>query len=88
MKDLKKVLLIAAALTMTVGNVSAIDRKSGLVAIKPSGVSYSKLTPDDIVKIAPYVLRHRLILSPKAKVSGVTAEKITSKILNSVGIPT
>ena len=33
----------------TFGNVSAIDRKSGLVAIKPSGISYSKLTPDDIV---------------------------------------
>lgn len=31
------------------GNVSGIDRKEGLVAIKPSGVSYDTLTPDDIV---------------------------------------
>ena len=31
------------------GNVSGIDRDKGLVAIKPSGVSYDTLTPDDIV---------------------------------------
>lgn len=33
----------------TWGNVSAIDRKTGLVAIKPSGVDYDKLKPKDIV---------------------------------------
>lgn len=33
----------------TWGNVSAIDREKGLVAIKPSGVEYDKLTPDDMV---------------------------------------
>ena len=32
--------------TLTWGNVSGIDRASGLVVIKPSGVSYDKLTPD------------------------------------------
>jgi L-ribulose-5-phosphate 4-epimerase len=31
------------------GNVSGIDRKKGVVAIKPSGVPYEKLTPDKIV---------------------------------------
>jgi len=31
------------------GNVSGIDRQQALVAIKPSGVSYDTLTPDDIV---------------------------------------
>ncbi|MHC4552706.1 MAG: L-ribulose-5-phosphate 4-epimerase [Planctomycetota bacterium] len=31
------------------GNVSGIDREQGIVAIKPSGVSYDTLTPDDIV---------------------------------------
>ena len=31
------------------GNVSGIDRKEGIVAIKPSGISYDALTPDDIV---------------------------------------
>ncbi len=37
--------------TFTWGNVSAIDRDAGLVAIKPSGVPYDKLTPDDIVVV-------------------------------------
>lgn len=31
------------------GNVSGIDRSAGVVAIKPSGVSYEELTPDKIV---------------------------------------
>ncbi len=34
---------------LTWGNVSGIDRASGLWAIKPSGVDYACLTPDDIV---------------------------------------
>jgi L-ribulose-5-phosphate 4-epimerase len=33
----------------TWGNVSEIDRASGIVAIKPSGVDYEELTPDKIV---------------------------------------
>ena len=33
----------------TWGNVSGIDRDANVVAIKPSGVSYDKLTPDEIV---------------------------------------
>ena len=36
---------------LTWGNVSAIDRKSGLVVIKPSGVSYNEMTPDDMVVV-------------------------------------
>ncbi len=35
--------------TFTWGNVSQIDRDSGMFAIKPSGVDYDKLTPDDMV---------------------------------------
>ena len=35
------------------GNVSGIDRSSGVVAIKPSGVAYEALTPDKIVLLDP-----------------------------------
>lgn len=35
--------------TFTWGNVSAIDRESGLVVIKPSGVPYEGMTADDMV---------------------------------------
>ena len=35
--------------TYTWGNVSGIDRESGLFVIKPSGVEYEKLSPEDMV---------------------------------------
>ena len=37
--------------TFTWGNVSEIDREKEIVAIKPSGVEYSKMTAEDIVLI-------------------------------------
>ena len=37
--------------TYTWGNVSGIDREAGLFVIKPSGVDYEKLCPDDMVVI-------------------------------------
>ena len=33
----------------TFGNVSAVDRENGVFAIKPSGVAYEELKPEDIV---------------------------------------
>ena len=35
--------------TFTWGNVSGIDREKGLFVIKPSGVDYDKLRPEDMV---------------------------------------
>ena len=35
----------------TWGNVSGIDRENGLVAIKPSGVSYESMSADDMVVV-------------------------------------
>lgn len=35
----------------TWGNVSEIDRESGLVVIKPSGVEYDGMTPEDMVVV-------------------------------------
>lgn len=37
--------------TFTWGNVSGIDRKSGLFVIKPSGVEYDRLSPEDMVVV-------------------------------------
>ena len=37
--------------TFTWGNVSGIDRSRGLVVIKPSGVEYSVMTPEDMVVV-------------------------------------
>ena len=35
----------------TFGNVSAVDREKGVIAIKPSGVPYKELKPEDIVVV-------------------------------------
>lgn len=37
--------------TYTWGNVSGIDRESGIFAIKPSGVEYEDLKPEDMVLV-------------------------------------
>ena len=37
--------------TFTWGNVSQIDREKNLVVIKPSGVSYEEMKPEDMVVV-------------------------------------
>jgi L-ribulose-5-phosphate 4-epimerase len=39
----------AGLVTMHAGNASGVDRKRGLVVIKPSGMDYDKLRPQDMV---------------------------------------
>jgi L-ribulose-5-phosphate 4-epimerase len=36
----------------TFGNVSAVDRRAGVLMIKPSGVPYDRLTPKDMVAVS------------------------------------
>ncbi len=36
----------------TFGNVSAVDRRAGVLMIKPSGVPYERLTPKDMVAVS------------------------------------
>ena len=38
-------------INLTFGNASAIDRRKGIFAIKPSGVAYSALSPADMVLV-------------------------------------
>lgn len=40
-----------ALITFTWGNVSGIDRSRGLVVIKPSGVAYENMKPEDMVVV-------------------------------------
>jgi len=41
-------LVEAGLVVLTFGNASAADRAAGVLAIKPSGVAYSALRPDDV----------------------------------------
>ena len=38
-------------INLTFGNASAIDRDKGIFAIKPSGVDYATLTPEQMVLV-------------------------------------
>jgi L-ribulose-5-phosphate 4-epimerase len=61
MTDLKKLkqriydanlkLASSGLVTSTFGNVSGIERKEGIIAIKPSGIAYGKLKPQDMVLV-------------------------------------
>jgi len=46
-----KLLIRYNLVDLTFGNVSAIDRKKGIIAIKPSGIDYGTLKPQDIVLV-------------------------------------
>ena len=39
-------------ITFTWGNVSGVDREKGLMVIKPSGVEYDGMSPDDMVVVS------------------------------------
>ncbi len=41
-------LVDAGLVVLTFGNASAVDREAGVMAIKPSGVAYETLGPDDV----------------------------------------
>lgn len=53
-------------ITFTWGNVSGIDRASGLVVIKPSGVSYDGMTVGDMVVVDLTARSSRANGSPRA----------------------
>lgn len=42
----------AGLVELTWGNASAVDRSAGVLAIKPSGVDYDTMSPDDIVVVS------------------------------------
>jgi len=46
-----KMLLTTGLVTMHSGNASGLDRQSGRLVIKPSGVDYETLKPDDLVEV-------------------------------------
>jgi MoxR-like ATPase len=45
------------------------------------------VTPEDIVEMAPHVLRHRIILSPEKEMEGITADDLIESILKVIEVP-
>lgn len=45
------------------------------------------LIPDDVKRLAPALLRHRIVLAPASEIEGATAESIVAEILEQVAAP-
>ncbi len=45
------------------------------------------VTPDDIKKVAPSVLRHRIILTPEREMEGLTPDKVVQQIIETIEVP-
>ena len=45
------------------------------------------VTPDDIKKVAPSILRHRILLTPEREMEGFTADKVVHQIMETIEIP-
>src|SRR5476651_67499 len=45
------------------------------------------VTPEDIIWVAPAVLRHRLMLTPDKEMEGVTADEVVAQIIQKIEIP-
>jgi MoxR-like ATPase len=44
--------------------------------------------PDDVQRLAPYVLSHRVLLTPKSRYDGTTKQGIIRNLLSQVSVPT
>jgi MoxR-like ATPase len=44
--------------------------------------------PDDVKRVAPVILGHRLIIRPESRLRKVTATKVVEGILSEVSVPT
>ena len=64
--EANKALVRHGLVIMTWGNVSGIDRASGMVVIKPSGVPYEQLTPDNMVVVSLDGVRREGSLTPSS----------------------
>jgi MoxR-like ATPase len=45
------------------------------------------VTPEDIIEMAPHVLRHRIILAPEKEMEGITADDLIESILKAIEVP-
>ncbi len=45
------------------------------------------VTPEDIIEMAPHVLRHRIILTPEKEMEGITADDLIETILKAIEVP-
>lgn len=83
--------LVASTRKITDVKLGASPRAS--ISLMKAGCAWALLEgrdyviPDDVARLLPWVLKHRLILQPRALVAGRTPEEIVSELLSSTPIP-
>ncbi|MCR4405600.1 MAG: MoxR family ATPase [Anaerolineae bacterium] len=65
------------------GTLSLYKTAQALAAIR--GRDY--VIPDDIKELAPYVLTHRILISPQTRLRGRTPEEVVMEVINEVPVP-
>jgi MoxR-like ATPase len=55
------------------------------IAAAMAGRDY--VNPDDVRRLAPWTLRHRVILNPDAEIEGLSADDVVAQILAAVDVP-
>jgi MoxR-like ATPase len=45
------------------------------------------VTPEDIIYVAPAVLRHRLVLTPEKEMEEASADDVIAEIIRSIEVP-
>jgi MoxR-like ATPase len=45
------------------------------------------VTPDDIKKVAPAIMRHRIILTPEREMEGLTTDRVVQQIIETIEVP-
>lgn len=43
--------------------------------------------PDDVIEIAPHVLRHRIMLTPEKEMEGLTPDELITSIIKAIDVP-
>lgn len=64
-------------------SIAIMDASKALAAI--NGRDF--VTPDDIKKVAPSVLSHRILLTPEREMEGLTPEKVVRQIVEGLEVP-
>jgi MoxR-like ATPase len=64
-------------------SLAIVNAAKALAAIK--GRDF--VTPDDIVWVAPAVLRHRIMLTPDKEMEGVSPDDVVKQIIQKIEVP-
>lgn len=64
-------------------SIAIMDASKAMAAI--NGRDF--VTPDDIKKVAPAILGHRIILTPEREMEGLTPDKVVLQIIETLEIP-